>query len=248
MSKNTTKAKNKTNLTNSDIDDVLNSVSENNSVSEYSADINSNNVRNNDDIADSENSALDINADTETMNDQLDRHMAKQNKQNKNSDSDTPKKICQIDKNMLKTLIIEWLSLDDQIKSYNEVVKDLKEEKKQFESQILELMGTLKQEVILTDKGNLTRTVKESKEPLTPDLIKATLSEILKCTQTADTYTNQIMEKRKVKETVNLKRKDVDGKKGKGKGAGKGPKQADGEKKKRGGKKKNNDNDDALDV
>ena len=183
----------------------------------------------------------------------------KQNKQNKQTDSENngPIKICQIDKNMLKTLIVEWLSLDDQIKSYNEVVKDLKEEKKQFESQILELMGTLKQEVILTDKGNLTRTVKESKEPLTPDLIKATLSEILKCTQTADTYTNQIMEKRKVKETVNLKRKDADGKKGKGKGKDKGKgkgkdkdkgaNQPDGEKK-RGGNKKNDDNNDILDV
>jgi hypothetical protein len=219
------------------IDNVLNSESNNNESN----------------ASESENDALDINADTETMNNQLDKHMAKQNKQNKQKQSDTndeneaPKKICQIDKNVLKTLIVEWLSLDDQIKSYNEVVKDLKEEKKQFESQILELMGTLKQEVILTDKGNLTRTVKESKEPLTPDLIKATLSEILKCTQTADTYTNQIMEKRKVKETVNLKRKDAEGKKGKGKG--KGVKQADGgEKKKRVGKKKNDDNNDALDV
>jgi len=185
-----------------DIDDVLNS--ENSlKCSETSNVSNISNVSNNLD-------KLDIDADTETMNNQLDKHMKKQNK---NIDQDQPIRICQIDKNMLKTLIVEWLSLDDQIKSYNDVIKDLKEEKKQFETQILDLMGTLNQEVILTDKGNLTRTVKETKEALTPDLIKTTLSEILKCVQTADTYTTQIMEKRKVKEVINLKRKDVDAKK-----------------------------------
>ena len=187
---------------------------------------------------DSDGSALDINADTETMNNQLDKHMKKHNKNiNGDTNGDTePKRVCQIDKNILKTLIIEWLSLDDQIKSYNEIVKDLKEEKKQFETQILDLMGALKQEIILTDKGNLTRTVKESKEPLTPDLIKATLSEILKCTQTADTYTTQIMDKRKVKEVINLKRKDADdkgkkrGKGGKGQGAKEGGQKEGGQK------------------
>jgi hypothetical protein len=192
---------------------------------------------------------LDIDADTETMNNQLNKQMDKQNKkkqsQSKLTDSDSePKKICQIDKNTLKTLIVEWLSLDDQIKSYNEVVKDLKDEKKQFESQILELMGALKQEVILTDKGNLTRTVKESKEPLTPDLIKSTLAEILKCNDTADTYTNQIMDKRKIKEVVNLKRKEMDGK-GKGK-KGKGGAKQNGGRKPKG--KKGDNNDEPVDV
>jgi hypothetical protein len=177
----------------------------------------------------------------------MDKQNKKKQSQSKLTDSDSePKKICQIDKNTLKTLIVEWLSLDDQIKSYNEVVKDLKDEKKQFESQILELMGALKQEVILTDKGNLTRTVKESKEPLTPDLIKSTLAEILKCNDTADTYTNQIMDKRKVKEVVNLKRKEIDGKgKGKAKGKGqKGPAGGNG----RGRRKKGDNNDDPVDV
>jgi hypothetical protein len=200
---------------------------------------------------DSDGSILDMDADTDTMNNQLSNRMKKQKKKNSNSNSidevdDEPKIICQIDKNTLKTLIIEWLSLDDQIKSYNDIIKDLKEEKKQFESQILDVMGALNQEIILTDKGNLTKTIKESKEALTPDLIKSTLTEILKCTETADTYTNQIMEKRKVKETINLKRKDVNAKQSKPKQP-KQPKQFN-----RGKKNNNNDNNDndnrALDV
>jgi len=200
---------------------------------------------------DSDGSILDMDADTETMNNQLSNRMKKQNKKNSNSNSiedsdDGPKIICQIDKNTLKTLIIEWLSLDDQIKSYNDIIKDLKEEKKQFESQILDVMGALNQEIILTDKGNLTKTVKESKEALTPDLIKSTLTEILKCTETADTYTNQIMEKRKVKETINLKRKDVNAKQSKPKQ----PKQPKQFNRGKNNNNNNNDNDDnrALDV
>lgn len=122
-------------------------------------------------------------------------------------------RVIEIDKDTLKTLIIEWLSLDDQIKAYNEVVKDKKEEKKQYESQILELMNALQQNTILTDKGNIERNVKESKGSITPELIKATLTDILKCSQTADTYTNHIMEKRISKENISLKRVMVDKKK-----------------------------------
>jgi hypothetical protein len=166
----------------------------------------------------SENSSesyLDINADTETMNKQLSKHMSKTNARlntgsNSNPNDDTPHKVIHIDKEILKTLIIEWLSLDDQIKSFRETIKDKTEEKKQYEDQLLDLMGALNQEIILTDKGNITRNVKESKGALTPELIKTTLTDILKCAETADTYTNHIMDKRLIKESVNLKRQTLD--------------------------------------
>jgi hypothetical protein len=158
-----------------------------------------------------EEDVLDINADTETMNKQLNNNMTKNNQKISNSSVDG--KVIKIDKNMLKTLIIEWLALDDQIKTYKEYIKDKSDEKKQYEEQILELMKVLNQEIILTDKGNITRNVKESKSPLTPELIKNTLTDLLKCVTTADTYTNNIMEKRTKKETVSLRRKDINEKK-----------------------------------
>jgi hypothetical protein len=208
------------------IDDVLNDTDE------------SNNLTNNESNID----GLDINADTPTMNQQLDNHVNKTNDKIKDKAAG-PAKVCQIDKNCLKAIIVEWLALDDQIKSYRETIKDMTDEKKQFENQILELMGALEQDTIITDKGNLTRNVKESKSPLTPDLIKATLAEILKCQQTADTYTNQIMEKRTTKETVSLKRNNGE-KKSKGK-KNNNPNNTTA-KKKQSRKKKNND--EALDV
>jgi len=160
---------------------------------------------------------LDINADTETMNKQLNSHMTNNNQKisstTNSTTTTTNDKIIKIDKNMLKTLIIEWLALDDQIKTYKEFIKDKTDEKKQYEEQILELMKVLNQEIILTDKGNITRNVKESKSPLTPELIKNTLTDLLKCSNTADTYTNNIMDKRTKKETVSLRRKDITEKK-----------------------------------
>jgi hypothetical protein len=155
---------------------------------------------------------LNINEDTATMNKQLKNESDKLNYDLANADPDItnrPTKVIKIDKKLLKTLIIEWLSLDDQIKSYRDTIKEITEEKNQFESQILELMGELKQQTILTDKGNIIRNVKEAKGPLTPDLIKSTLSELLKCADTASTYTNHIMEKRQTKEKVNLKRERI---------------------------------------
>jgi len=152
-----------------------------------------------------EDNALDINADTETMNNQL-------AKNNKKTNPDEEPNI-KIDKKVLKTLIIEWLALDDQIKAYKDHIKDKSDEKKQYEEQILQLMKVLNQEIILTDKGNIIRNVKESKSPLTPELIKNTLTDLLKCSTTADTYTTNILDKRTKKETVALKRKDIRDKK-----------------------------------
>ena len=75
------------------------------------------------------------------------------------------------------------------------------------ETQILDLMNTLDQDTIITDKGNIIRNKKESKGALTQDIIKSTLSNILKCPETADAYTNLIFDNRPIKETINLKRK-----------------------------------------
>jgi hypothetical protein len=192
-------------------------MSENNS---YSPDISLLNNDKSDNISDksdnisdnnSDENLLDIDADTETMNNQITKHMDKTNKANQKIDNskEAPKKIIKIDKDMLKTLIVEYLSLDDQIRSFKETIKDKTEEKKQYENLILELMGALKQDIILTDKGNLERNVRESKGPLTPELIKITLTEILKCSETANIYTEAIIDKRPIKELIALKRKNI---------------------------------------
>ena len=124
---------------------------------------------------------------------------------NENNDEDI--KIIKINKDNLKTLIIEWLALDEQIKSYRDLIKEMKDEKKQYETQILDLMNTLNQDTIITNKGNIIKNKKESKGALTQEIIKSTLSSLLKCQETAETYTKLIFENRPIKETINLKKK-----------------------------------------
>ena len=162
-------------------------------------------IKSNENINDETDIILDINADTETMNNQISNHMNKLNEKN-NLVEEPVKKVIKINKEMLRTLIIEWLALDDQISTLRSEMKDKNEEKKQYEGQIIELMNAIKQEIILTDKGNISKNVRESKGPLTPELIKTTLAEILKSPETAETYTNHTMEKRVIKEKVSLKK------------------------------------------
>jgi hypothetical protein len=164
---------------------------------------------NNDEAKDDDK--LDIDADTETMNNQLHEGMKKVNK---NVDGDEPpKKEIRVDRDMVRTLITEWLALDDQIKFCKETIKDKGDEKKQYEDKILELMDVLHQDVIITKKGNISKNVKQSKSPLTSDLIKATLFDILKDQGTAEEYTNRIIERRTMKENVSLKREKFEVKK-----------------------------------
>lgn len=144
--------------------------------------------------------------DINTIKENINNNFQEDQSNIENSNEEIPIKVYQVNKKTLKTFIIEWLSLDDQIKVYRDSIKELTDEKKQYENQILELMNIIKQDKILTDKGNIERNIKTIKSPLTTDLIKLTLTDILKCQQTADIYTNHILDKRTLKETINLKR------------------------------------------
>lgn len=115
----------------------------------------------------------------------------------------------EINKTDLKILIIEWLALDEQIKKHKNVIKELSDEKKQFEEKILNIMNLLEEDVIITEKGNIKKVKKEIKASITPNLIENTLKDILKSDETAKNYTNSIMDKREIKSIFNLKHLDI---------------------------------------
>lgn len=109
----------------------------------------------------------------------------------------------------LKTIIIEWFALDDCITSLRNAIKDKQNEKKQFEQKLLELMEILKRERIITNKGNIIKNIKSHKGPITPELIKTTLTDILGNKDTAELYTNHIIEKRPTKESTTITKEKV---------------------------------------
>ena len=108
-----------------------------------------------------------------------------------------------------KDMILTWLALDEKIKEINGELKEFKDEKKQFETYILEYMEKQQDDVILTTKGAITRNTKESKSAITPEIIQETLTKILNNKDTAYVYTNEILAKRTIKQTTNLKRQTI---------------------------------------
>jgi hypothetical protein len=119
------------------------------------------------------------------------------------------------DVNELKELIVNWLSLDEKIKVINEEVKDLKLEKNQYETYILEFMTNTKKEVIKTKDSVIKKNVYQSKGALKEELIMNSLTEILKDSVQAYEITQKIINSRPITEKVSLKTEKTEKKKNK---------------------------------
>lgn len=87
-------------------------------------------------------------------------------------------------------------------------LKDLKDEKKQFENYIIDNMKNIKENIILTNKGSIIRNTRESKTSITSDLIQNTLSKILRDESKASLLTSEIESKRPLKQLTSLKIKN----------------------------------------
>lgn len=107
---------------------------------------------------------------------------------------------------MFKELVISWVDLDDKIRKHNAEVKQLKNEKKEFESQILTYLENIGENVIDISDGKLRRNVSKTKAPLKKETIEAALIECIKDTQKAAELTQYIIKSRPMVERVNLKR------------------------------------------
>jgi len=106
----------------------------------------------------------------------------------------------------LKEMIINWLALDDKVKEINTTVKDLNNEKKQFESYILDYMTKLNKPTIDTTSGKLVKDEKKTKKGLKEEMVATALTEITGDKKKAAEYTKIIFDKRPDVENIKLKR------------------------------------------
>jgi hypothetical protein len=106
----------------------------------------------------------------------------------------------------LKEMIINWLSLDDKIKEISTSVKDLNNEKNQFESYILDYMTKLNKPVIDTTSGKLIKDEKKTKKGLKEDIVTSALAEITGDKVKAAEFTKYIFDKRPEVDSIKLKR------------------------------------------
>ena len=103
-------------------------------------------------------------------------------------------------------VVKNWVKLDDEIRNYNDKIKDLKNERKEYEEYILEYMDKINENVINITGGKIRKNKSNTKAPLKEESIKTALYEITKDNEKSAQMTKYIMENRPSVERVNLKR------------------------------------------
>jgi len=114
--------------------------------------------------------------------------------------------------------VLKWVEIDDKIKHIRSTIKELNDEKKQFEGNIISYLTKVDEDSILIKDGQLSKNVSKGKEPLKKDNIHKALVELLNDSTKAMTMTEHIINSRPNKpEKISLKRVKVNDKKSKAK-------------------------------
>lgn len=108
----------------------------------------------------------------------------------------------------LRELLKNWLELDEATKELSERMKDIKAEKKQYETYILEFMDKTKKEIIKASDSNLIlrKDVKETKSKPNEEIILKVLTRVLNNSEQAYKCTQEILDEVPVKEAISLKK------------------------------------------
>ena len=99
-----------------------------------------------------------------------------------------------------------WVKLDDEIREYNDKIKELKKEKKEYETFVLEYMEKIGEKSINITGGKLRQNKSKTKTALKQEVIQGALYELTKDSAKSLQMTKYIMDKRPTVERVNLKR------------------------------------------
>jgi len=109
-------------------------------------------------------------------------------------------------KKKFKNIVISWVQLDDKIKAINSELKNMKDEKKQYEDFILNFMEKYNENMITLSNGILKKNVSQTKQSINEEMINEVIEEFTKDVEQAYTITQKIIQKRQINEKVTLKR------------------------------------------
>ena len=133
----------------------------------------------------------------------------KVNSQNNNiiiSESDTDEDE-NVNVDLLKKMVIRWITLDDNIKEFTKKAKEIKDEKTQIEEKILYFMKQSETNEIQVKDGKLEKKRGEKKEPINEEYIKKCLVKSFDDVEMVDKLTKLLIENREITETYKLARK-----------------------------------------
>jgi hypothetical protein len=112
-------------------------------------------------------------------------------------------------KKKFKNIVIAWVQLDDKIKTINSELKNMKDEKKQYEDFILDFMEKYNENMITLSNGILKKNVSQTKQSINEEMINEAIEEFTKDAEQAYTITQKIIQKRQVNEKISLKRQVI---------------------------------------
>jgi len=126
--------------------------------------------------------------------------MSEENQEEKNQNQEDSKQ-------EIKEMIKSWEEADDQIAELNKKLKDLKDEKKQYENFIIDYMEENHNIEVNCTGGKIKKAVSKSKSGFNEKVIIVGLTEITKGDETkAKDITKIISQKRETKEKTYLKK------------------------------------------
>lgn len=105
-----------------------------------------------------------------------------------------------------KKNVKKWLAIDDEIRTIRARTKELSNEKKDFEENILKHLEVVKEKEFMVPGGKLRKNVYKTKAPLTKESIQKALTDIIKDKTQATSMTDHIIKSRPIVERTSLKR------------------------------------------
>lgn len=108
--------------------------------------------------------------------------------------------------NGFKQNVLKWINIDDDIREHRKAVKELNQQKKEFEESIITYLTEVDEESIQIKDGFLKKSVTKSKEPLKKENIQTALVEITGDSNKANMLTEHILKSRKETEKISLRR------------------------------------------
>jgi hypothetical protein len=102
--------------------------------------------------------------------------------------------------------IKNWVAIDDKIRKLSDEVKNLKNDKKEFEKIVLEELDKMEEKVISISDGKIRKNVTKTQAPLKKENIQKTIYDFTKDEKKTLEMIELMMKSRQTVEKVNLKR------------------------------------------
>ena len=118
------------------------------------------------------------------------------------SDTEPKKKVS----NEFVQTVKKYLEIDDKIREYKEINKNLNIQKKEQEEFILNYLESIEENTIDVKDGTLKRNIAKTQTPIKKDIIQKALTEITGDSIKSQEFTDYIIKSRPITERISIRR------------------------------------------